>query len=670
MNVAQRIAELRAEINAHDRHYYLEAAPIISDLAYDRLVQELKRLEEAHPQLITPDSPTQRVSGEPVSELTQVTHREPMLSIENTYELNELREFFARTNRGLPTEDVSWVMELKIDGVAASLIYEHGVLMRAVTRGDGRVGDDVTHNARTIRDIPLHLAPVHGHPVPDLIEIRGEVYMTNRDLESLNVARGKAGEPPFANPRNVAAGTLRLLDPRICAARKLRFFCHGVGYSSVETAKTHWEFLRIVRHWGLPPTPHAQRITNIEEAAAAVESLESELHNLDFEVDGVVFKVDRFDQRSLLGATTKSPRWVVAYKFEKYEAVTQLLKIEVQVGKTGTVTPVAHLQPVEIAGTTVSRASLHNADEIERLDVRVGDWVVVEKAGKIIPHVVRIEKHRRAHSLPKYRFPTHCPACGSTLQRDPGGVYIRCINHACPAQLQQRLEYFASRSCMDIDGLGSRQIERLIGSNKVGSYGDLYQLTVEDFQQFYKQGSKIAEKLVENIQNSRERGLTRVLTAIAIPHVGTRAAQLLARQFETIEALQAASVEELAEVPDIGPVIAQSVRSFLHSAMGRKVIDELRAAGVKLAEPRPRGKSQALAGKTFVVTGTLENYSRQEAQAAIEAHGGRAASSVSKKTDYVLAGKEPGSKLEQALKLGVPVIDEQQFLALLRGVDS
>jgi DNA ligase (NAD+) len=663
MDIATEIAALRDQIRYHDRKYYVESAPEITDLEYDRLLRSLADLEAAHPAHQSADSPTQRVGGEPLSELDQVPHRVPMLSIENTYSLDELNAFFQRAAKGLENQPTEWVMELKIDGVAASVIYEHGQLARGVTRGDGSVGDDITHNARTVRGIPLRLI---GTP-PERLEVRGEVYMTNRDLESLNVQRAAEGEPPFANPRNVTAGTLRLLDPKICASRNLRFFAHGVGFNEGLAVATHMEFLQYISALGIPPTPHVRLIRNIEEAKQAVEQLETSLHTLDFEVDGVVFKLNSLAQRDRLGATSKSPRWVVAYKFEKYEAITRLESITVQVGKTGTITPVANLRAVEIAGTTVSRASLHNADEILRLDVREGDWVVVEKAGKIIPHVVRVEKHRRETELPPFVFPSACPECHRAVDRDPGGVYIRCNNIDCPAQLRQRLEYFVSRDCMNIDGLGEKQIAKLVDSGKVTTYSDLYRLTEDDFREFYKGGSKIASTLVANIADSKSRGLARVLAAIAIRHVGSRASQLLARRFTTIEALQQASVETISSVPEVGPVIAKSVYDYLHSDHGVRSIDGLKAAQLRMEEDPPANAGeQPFAGKTFVVTGTLLRYSRDQIHAIIEQRGGRAASSVSKKTDYLIAGDKAGSKRDQATKLGVRILSEDEFDQLVQ----
>ena len=664
-SASQRIEELRELIRYHDRKYYVEAAPEISDRQYDRLLEELKQLEAAHPERITADSPTQRVGDQPVAGLTQVPHRVPMLSIDNTYSVEELREYARRTSRLLKGEAVEWVVELKIDGVAVSLVYEEGRLVRGVTRGNGQVGDDITHNVRTVRDIPLRLA---GKQVPRVLEVRGEIYMTNSDLVRLNEQQQAKGQPLFANTRNVTAGTIRLLDPRIAAERGLRMFCHGVGYCEGLQAATHMQFLEELRRYGLPTTPHVECFADFDAAVDHCEELIERLHELDFEVDGLVLKVNRFDQRERLGATSKSPRWLIAYKFEKYEATTQLKAIHLQVGKSGAVTPVAELEPVEIADTVVSRASLHNADEIERKDVRVGDIVVVEKAGKIIPHIVRVEKHQRTRELPKFRFPASCPECRTKLVKDERGVYIRCPNPRCPAQVKERLRHYAGRNAMDIEGLGDKLVDQLVDRGLVTSYGDLYRLKLEDLVELERMGKKSSEKLLAAIEASKQRGLARLLNALAIRHVGTRVASVLADTFLSMDALQQASQEELSQTREIGPIIAESVYSFLHEPYGRAIIDDLRSVGVRMADSQPaRGAaSQLFAGKTFVVTGTLKKYTRDRIHALIEQHGGRAAASVSPKTDYLVVGENAGSKLAKARELGVKTITEDDFELLLR----
>jgi len=663
--VEMQVEQLREQIRYHDRKYYVEAIPEITDLEYDRLLQQLKQLEQDHPELVTVDSPTRRIGDEIVGDLVQVRHRVPMLSIDNTYNITELSSFFARAQKNLGSASIQWVMELKVDGVAAAVVYENGLLVRAVTRGNGEVGDDITHNIRTILGVPLRLI---GSP-PPLLEVRGEVYMTNSDLVQLNVRRAAEGQSAFANTRNVTAGTIRLQDPKLCAERKLRFFCHGVGYCDGIKSTNHIDFLQDLQSYGLPITPNVRLFKSARAVEAAIDELNESLHQLDFEVDGLVFKINDFEQREQLGTTSKSPRWVGAYKFEKYEAVTRLNEIRVQIGKTGTITPVADLEPVQLAGTTVSRASLHNAEEIERKDIRVGDWVVVEKAGKIIPHIVRVELHRREKGVVPFVFPTHCPQCGDLLTKDEGGVYIRCSNPSCQAKLRQRIRYFASRDAMDVDGLGEKIVDLLVDADLVDGFGDLYRLTEEHLLTLESFGKRKAEKLLAGIEASKSRGLTRVLAAISIRHVGSRVSMQLAKKFPTIDLLMAASVEDLSSVVEIGGIIAESVYQFLHEDHGQKVIGDLQSVGVKLTEdvaPNVAKKVDGVfAGKTFVVTGTLLKFKRDEIENIIARHGGRAASSVSKNTDFVVAGEKAGSKFDKAQQLGVRVITEDEFQQLL-----
>jgi len=666
-SAAARIDRLRDEIRHHDRMYFVEAAPEISDRDYDRLVAELRELEAAHPQLVTPDSPTQRVGEEPVAALTSVRHRVPMMSIDNTYGADDLRAWGRRVEKllaeGGDSRPPRYVLELKVDGVAVSLTYEQGLLELAATRGNGVVGDDITHNVRTIRGVPLLLklaAP------PPLVEVRGEVYMTNSDLVTLNERQAAAGLPAFANTRNVTAGSIRLLDPRECARRPLEFLCHGAGNAAELGLESLTALFAWARRAGLPVAPRTEAFDSLEGLIERGTELIEELHDLDFEVDGFVVKVDDFAQQRLLGATAKSPRWAIAWKFEKFEATTTLADIRVQVGRGGTVTPVADLEPVELAGTIVRRASLHNADEVAKKDVRIGDVLVVEKAGKVIPHVVRVEKHLRTKRLPVWKPPTECPECRTPLVRDPDGVYIRCPNVDCPARCRERIRFFASRGAMDIEGLGDKLVEQLVATGLVKQYADLYALEAAQLEPLERMGKKSAAALVEQIARSKDRGLVRVLNALAIRHVGPRVAALLAGRFPTIDDLAGASEEELAAIPEIGPVIAASVHEWLASDYGRRTITGLRKAGVRLDVPEAeRISAGPLTGKTLVVTGTLERFTRQEAEAAIRRAGGRAAGSVSTKTDFLVAGAEAGSKLERATELGVPVIDEAAFERLL-----
>jgi len=670
---AARIGELRERIRRHDRLYYVAATPEISDRDYDLLVEELRGLEEAHPECVTPDSPTQRIGDEPVAGLAPVAHRVAMLSIDNTYSASDLLAWGRRVEKLLEdgrrpdeaVDPVEWVLELKVDGVAVSLTYERGLLALAATRGNGAVGDDITHNARTIPGIPLRLALADP---PARVEVRGEIYMANSDLVALNERQTAAGLPPFANTRNVTAGSIRLLDPRECAARPLRFLCHGVGDAGDLPVATQAELYAWAETAGLPVAPGTGVFATLEPLVERGTEWIGELHGLDFEVDGFVVKVNRFAQQQRLGATAKSPRWAIAWKFEKFEATTRLAGIRVQVGRGGAVTPVADLDPVELAGTIVRRASLHNADEVARKDVRVGDVLVVEKAGKVIPHVVRVEKHLRTARLPRWKPPTECPECGTLLVKDPEGVFIRCPNVDCPARRRERLRFFASRGAMDIEGLGDKLVEQLVEGGLVADYADLYRLTPGQLEGLERMGRKSATSLVEQIDRSKSRGLARVLNALGIRHVGPRVAEVLARRFPTIDRLREATVEELAEVHEIGAVIAASVHGWLHGDYGRRTIDGLAAVGVQLDVPEAdRVADGPLTGKTLVVTGSLEHFSRQQAEAAIRRAGGRAAGSVSKKTDYLVAGAEAGSKLDKARALGVEVLDEAAFRRLLDG---
>jgi DNA ligase (NAD+) len=663
-DASREIEKLRELIRHHDRKYYIESAPEITDKQYDELLEQLKKLEAAHPKLITPDSPTQRVGEQPVAGLPHVEHRVPMLSIDNTYSIEELQQYGARIAKALPGEKIEWVVELKIDGVAVSLLYEHGQLTVGATRGNGQIGDDITHNIRTIRDVPLHL---QGKNLPPELEVRGEVYMTNDDLVRLNEEQAKRGQAPYANTRNVTAGTIRLLDPRITAQRRIRFFCHSTGYVEGLKAQTHMEFLEEMRGYGLPPTPHVKCFESFDAAVGYCEELITELHELDFEVDGLVLKVNRFDQRQRLGATSKSPRWMIAYKFEKFEGPTRLREIRVSIGKSGAITPFAELEPIELAGSVIRRASLHNADEIERKDCRGGDIVIVEKAGKVIPHIVRTEKHKREGHLKKFQFPTHCPECGTKLVKDEKGVYIRCPNLQCPAQVRERLRYFASRNAMDIEGLGDKLVDQLVSEKLVTGYCDLYALTEDQLTSLERMGKKSADNLLAQIEASKSRGLARLLNALSIRHVGNRVATVLAEHFGSIKEIQRADEEQLSEVNEIGPTIAHSVYDFLHSQFGRKTIDDLADQGVDMTALKPPASAATgpLVGKTLVVTGTLEKYSREQIEELITKLGGRAASSISKSTDYLVAGEKAGTKLAKARKFGVPVISEAEFDKLI-----
>jgi DNA ligase (NAD+) len=662
----QEIDRLRREIERHNRLYYVDARPEISDLEFDKLLKRLEQLERDHPEYDSPDSPSRKVGGAPIDGFRSVVHRLPMLSIDNVYDEGEVREFDGRVRKLLGADQVEYTVEYKIDGVALSLIYERGRFTQAVTRGDGRQGDDITHNARTIRGVPLKL---ETDAPPAVLEVRGEAYIANTDFAHIRAEQERRGEQPFANPRNATAGALKLLDPKESAKRRIRFIAHGIGYAEGADWTAHAEFLRAIREMGIPATPDVKACPGIDAALEYGQSLIENLHALDFEIDGLVIKVNDFALRRELGATSKSPRWLIAYKWEKYEAVTQIEDIVVTVGKTGVLTPGALLKPVQIAGTTVSRASLHNRDELQRLGVRIGDWVVVEKAGKIIPHVVRVEEHRRTGEEKPFRFPKKCPECSSEVVQDEGGVYIRCINPSCPAQLREGLQFFASRQAMDIEGLGTKLVEQLVGTGLVRSFADLYRLKDrrDELLALERMGEKSADNLLAGVEASRERPLWRLLTALNIRHVGTTTARTLADHFGTLDAIAAASEETLAEVEEVGPVIARSIHAFFQADAGRRIVEELRACGLNFGTPVERRKPETagpLAGKTVVVTGILQRFSRDEIKEFILAHGGKAAGSVSKKTDFVVAGDEAGSKLDKARELGVAILTEGEFLKL------
>lgn len=670
MSVQKEIEELRKKIEYHNRLYYIQAKPEITDREFDRELKRLEQLESEHPEFDSHDSPTKKVGGAPIDGFQTVAHRLPMLSIDNIFELEGLNEFETRLCKLLGEEQIELTAEYKIDGVAVSLVYENGVLTRGVTRGDGQQGDDITHNVRTMRGVPLRL---EIDQPPELLEIRGEAYISNSDFQILNVEMQRQGKEPFANSRNTTAGGLKLLDPKLSAKRKIRFFAHGIGAVEGVDYETHINYLAAIQEMGLPATPNVKAFPNMATTLEHVQTMMDDLHTLDFEVDGIVLKVNQFNQRELLGNTSKSPRWVVAYKWERYEAVTKVESIVFQVGKTGTVTPVANLEPVQIAGTTVSRASLHNHDEMERLGIQIGDWVVVEKAGKIIPHVVRVEEHRRDGTQEELPFPEHCPECNAELVQDDGGVYIRCPNPTCPASIRETLRFYASRQAMDIEGMGIKMIEQLLEQKLISSLADMYRLH-EHYDQLVeldRQGDKSIENLLAGIESSKTRPLWRLLTGLNIRHVGTSNARILEKEFGTMDEIANQSVEDLAAVDEIGPVIAESVFTFFHSDFGSQLIQELETLGLSMGSPVEKNSTgtKVLDGKTLVVTGTLPSLTRDEAKELIQEHGGKASGSVSSKTDYLLAGEKAGSKLAKAQGLGVPVLSESEFLEMINGAD-
>ncbi|HCS51559.1 NAD-dependent DNA ligase LigA [Rubinisphaera sp.] len=665
-SIESRIRELRDEINRHNRLYYVEARTEIPDRDFDRLLQELIDLENQHPELRTPDSPSQKVGGAPIEGFTSVPHRVPMLSIDNVFETAGIVDFDQRIRKLLEVDSVDYTLEYKIDGVALAVIYEQGQLIQAITRGDGQTGDDVTHNARTIGGIPLSL---QCKTFPERLEVRGEAYIANSDFAVLRAQQEESGGIVHANPRNSTAGALKLLDPALCAKRKVRFLTHGIGDVQGMNFETHLKYLEAIRNYGLPTTPGIRLCHGIDEVLEQAEIMMAALYELDLEIDGLVVKVNQLAQREELGSNSKSPRWVVAYKWERYEAETQVESITIQVGKTGTLTPVANLSPVEIAGTTVSRSSLHNRDEVERLGVRIGDWVVVEKAGKIIPHVVRVELERRSGEEIPFEFPENCPECGTDVVQDEGGVYIRCPNPNCPARLRESLRFFASRQAMDIDGLGIKLIEQLIEAGLVKNLVDIYDLHQQQDRllELERFGQKSAEKLINGIEVSKQQPVWRLLTGLNIRHVGVSNAQVLISHFHSLEQISQATEEELAAIDEIGPVIAASVAEFFHSDFGQTLIQELKTRGVQIEEEKSTSveSTQLLQGKSIVVTGTLTQFTRQEIQDAIRKHGGKASSSVSSKTDFVVAGENAGSKLTKAQSLKIPILSESDFLKMI-----
>jgi DNA ligase (NAD+) len=661
--IEREVAHLRSELNRHNYLYYAEAKPEISDREFDRMMAHLTELEAEHPELVTPDSPTQRVGGQTLEGFKTVRHIVPMLSIDNTYSYEDLAEWDVRVRKGLnPHETVRYVVELKVDGVAVSLRYENGIMVLGSTRGDGERGDDITANLRTVREIPLVLQ----HCPATLLEVRGEVYMTNSELVRLNELRRAADEAPFANPRNSTAGTLKMLDSKIVAKRRLRFISHGLGvYEGVEES-SYYTLTRHMKKWGIPVSPYTARYDSIEEVIEHAKRWNDERNKLDFQTDGLVIKVDDFDQRDRLGSRSKSPRWTIAFKYEAEQAVTRLLGIHVQVGKTGKITPVAELEPVLLAGTTVKRASLHNADELERKDIKIGDAVVIQKAGEIIPQVVRVETDARKGDETRFRFPKKCPSCGASVERTGEEVDYYCTNppSRCPDQLKEWLRWYAHRDAMDIEGLGEKLVDQLVQKGLVNSLADLYRLDVPVLVDLERMGKKSAENLVNAIEESKHRTLDRLITGLTIRHVGTRMAEIIAERVGTIDKLRGMTLAQLESIPEVGPIVARSIHEYFQDRENQKLLDDLAAAGVEPEPLRPaaaKGGKLVFAGKTFVLTGTLPNRERAEAEAIIKERGGKVSGSVSKVTSYVLAGEKAGSKLDKAKQLGIPIIDEAEF---------
>ncbi|HLM56438.1 MAG TPA: NAD-dependent DNA ligase LigA [Pyrinomonadaceae bacterium] len=663
-NIEQEVLKLRREILRHEELYYVRDAPEISDAEYDALVERLRALEEEHPGLRTPDSPTLRVGGRPAEGFDEYVHRRPMLSLDNSYNIEDLRAFDERCRKLAGGRRFQYVAELKIDGLSLSLHYEGGLLARGVTRGDGRRGEDVTQNVRTIRTIPLRLKDGREGD----IEVRGEAYLSRKAFASLNAEREELDEPRFANPRNAAAGTIRQLDPKIVARRRLDLFAYDVLTGDRKPFQTHWEALDWLASAGFSVNPHRELCDTIDEVIAFCNRLEAERDRLEYEIDGVVVKVNSAALQDEFGATTKAPRWAIAYKYPARQATTQVESIVVQVGRTGALTPVANLTPVQLAGTVVARATLHNEDEIKRLGVRVGDWVNIEKSGEIIPKVLSVVKSRRPRKTEPYEFPTNCPVCNGVVSRPEGEVVSRCVAADCPAQLKARLLHYASRRAMRIEGLGDALAEQFVQKKMVRDVADLYQLKLEDVSALERMAEKSASNLLTQIEASKTRDLPHLVYGLGIRHVGERTAGLLARAFGSLKRLADASVEQMDDIHEIGLTVAQSVRDWFDDEGNRNLCDRLREKGVLTEMSSGAGGAASdgeFAGKQFVLTGKLETLTRDEARALIESRGGRVTSTVSKKTDYVIAGEEAGSKLDKARSLGLNVIDEAALKEML-----
>ncbi|PAU93626.1 DNA ligase (NAD(+)) LigA [Aliifodinibius salipaludis] len=656
----ERVEELRELLDKANKAYYQDAQPFISDKEFDDYLAELEKLEEEY-DLTDPQSPTQRVGGEPSSDFETVEHPVPLLSLDNTYNEDELNDFDRRVRDILEHDNFTYLVELKFDGAAIRLRYENGDLALGATRGDGESGDDITRNIKTIKDIPLHL----DDNFPDIAEVRGEAYMEREAFVRLNEHREEQGLNPFANPRNSTAGSLKMQDPREVARRPIRFFSFDLLTDDTDAEITQYQKMKLLNKFGLPVCEHFKQCSNIDEVHIQIDEWENLRHDLPFETDGVVIKVNEERYRDTLGATSKAPRWAIAYKFEAQQATTTLQDITLQVGRLGKITPVAELKAVELAGTTVKRASLHNEDEIHRKDIRVGDRVVIEKAGEIIPQVISVVNPDRVGRGPRFEMPQHCPACDEKLIKLGDDVDWRCINPECPPQVRQRIEHFASRDAMDIDGLGEAVVDQLVSEQLISNYADLYDLTKEQLLPLERMAGKSAQNLIDAVEESKSQPLDRVIYAMGIRFVGKTVARDLANGFQTMEALIDANEEIIEEIDSIGPKIAQSVVQFFNQNHNREIVAKLRNHGLTLMMEQKQQASQKLEGKTFVLTGSLPSLTRKEATQLIEKHGGKTTSSVSSNTDYLLAGDSPGSKFDKAQELNIPIIDQNSFLDLI-----
>jgi len=658
---AKRVAALRKEIKEHDRRYYQEAAPVISDREYDRLYRELLDLEAEFPQLTTSDSPSQRVGGKPLEAFAQIQHRSPMLSLDNTYSEDEVADFYGRLQRLLPNQRIPVVIEPKVDGVAVSLLYERGELRYAATRGDGVVGDDITQNVRTIRQIP---ATLRGQ-APKILEVRAEVYMDKTGFQKLNDQRQKDGLPLFANPRNAAAGSLKQLDSKIVAQRPLGIVCYGTGQIEGADIELHSKIFPFLKKLGLPATERWWVADSVDQTLQAIRELDKVRRDFPYQTDGAVVKVDLLGQRERLGFTAKSPRWAIAYKYEAERVETRLIDILIQVGRTGTLTPVAVLEPVLVSGSTVARATLHNEEEIKRKDIRIGDLVVIEKAGEVIPAVVEVKTAARTGREKKFRMPAACPVCGGKVVQDEGQVALRCINAQCPAQLKRRIEHFASRGAMDIEGLGQVMVEQLVERKLVRDVSDIYALNEGQLADIERMGEKSVSNLLSAIEKSKTRPLWRLIFGLGILHVGVSASRALADHFGGLEPLMTTSIDELQRIHDVGEVVATSIHEFFQEPRNRQMLGRLQKWGVRpQIEARKTAGNSKMAGTTWVITGTLSQ-PREEIAELIMGQGGKVSGSVSKKTGFVLAGEAAGSKLDKAKELGLRIVSESEFRKML-----